>query len=109
MIETKWCPLSDCNDESFGRGVVFRFPARYPFEDIVDFMLVEDLAGDAGYSMICATGHHAGHTELRLPGEARHPRGGVSAGWLKTNWEAWIYPDCGIADVLFMPRYPPGY
>ncbi|MBF8164060.1 Imm45 family immunity protein [Ectopseudomonas hydrolytica] len=78
-----WRPFANCKEKSFGRGVVFRFPAKAPFEKIVDFMIIEEHDSPTFYKLICSSGHHAGQTELVFPAEAKHETGAVSVAWLK--------------------------
>ena len=103
-----WNRLEDCSDVNFWRGVVFRFPANKPFEQVVDFMMIEDLDSDSGYKLICSSGYHAGQTELVLPKESSHKEGGISVSWLKENWKKWVYPECELAQVKYLTNYPPG-
>ena len=72
---------------------MFRFPASYPFEDVVDFMIIEDHHSASGYKLICSTGYHAGQTELMLPAEAQSEGGAISVSWVQQNWKKWIYPE----------------
>ncbi len=104
-----WRPLANCKKKSFGRGVVFRFPAKAPFEKIVDFMIIEEHDSPTFYKLICSSGHHAGQTELVFPAEAKHETGAVSVAWLKKNWQAWIYPECEVEAVSYLDCYPPGH
>lgn len=101
----QWAPLTQCGEERFFRGVVFRFPAKHPFESIVDFMLIEDHDAPALFKLICSTGYHAGQTELALPLEAKHPAGGISVSWLRDNWKKWVYPECEAHEVNFIKNY----
>lgn len=104
-----WCPLFTCKSVSFGRGVVFRFPAKSPFEDIVDFMIIEDRESPNSYKLICSSGYHAGQTELVFPAESKYETGGVSVTWLKENWSIWVYPECKAENVKYLDCYPPGH
>lgn len=104
-----WHPLATCQKNSFGRGVVFRFPASAPFEKIVDFMIIEEHESPIFYKLICSSGHHAGQTELVFPAEAKHQAGGVSVDWLKKNWSVWVYSKCEVSDVYYVDFYPPDH
>ncbi|TBU77363.1 Imm45 family immunity protein [Pseudomonas daroniae] len=101
-----WRSLIKTNEESFGRGTVFRFPAKHPFESVVDFMIIEDHNPPSFCKLICASGYHAGQTELVLPAEARHLSGGVSTVWLQNNWSKWVYPDCALESIHYIDCYP---
>ena len=98
--------MIDCEAERFVRSIVFRFPAKHPFEEIVDFMIIEESRGPARLKLICATGHHAGQTELIFPEESMHSEGGICVNWLKTNWEKWVYQECKLEDVKYISEYP---
>ena len=102
-----WQLLASTDDERFYRGAVFRFPAKYPFEDTVDFMIIEDTHSSIGLKLICSTGYHAGQTELVLPAESKHKDGGLSVQWLIENWEKWVYPKCSMKEVRFVENYWP--
>ncbi len=102
-----WETLIDTKEEQFFRGIVFRFPAQYPFESVVDFMITRDPDSPAEYSLICSTGHHAGDLELQLPEESMHGDGGLSVQWFKDNWQKWVYKDCKVEDVTFINQYRP--
>ncbi|WP_376784898.1 Imm45 family immunity protein [Stutzerimonas nitrititolerans] len=101
-----WRPLISCESGSFWRGVVFRFPAKHPFEDIVDFMIIEERESPTAFKLICSFGYHSGQTELVFPAEAKHECGGVSVAWLVENWTKWIYPGCGVESVKYVDCYP---
>ncbi|MBL4623527.1 MAG: hypothetical protein JKY42_00025 [Flavobacteriales bacterium] len=101
--------LLEWEAEKFYRGVVFRFKAKYPFEEVVDFMAIEDIDAPLRLKSVCSTGFHAGQTELAFPEEAKHSDGGVSVLWLKENWEKWVYPECGIEEVKFIENYPSSF
>lgn len=98
--------LIDCKAETLFRGTVFRCIGKYPFENIVDFMLVEypdDMS--SGYAIYCISGYHAGCVEVVLPLKAvsQYNRG-ISVKWLMENWNEWVYPDCPIINVeIFEP------
>jgi hypothetical protein len=91
---------------AFGRSVVLRFPAQYPFEDVVDFMIIEEPNSPLGLKLICCTGYHAGQTELVLPIEAKHGNGGLSVNWIKENWQKWVYCQCSLNEVSYIKHYP---
>lgn len=104
-----WRSLANCKKKSFGRGVVFRFPAKAPFEQIVDFMIIEEHDSPTFYKLICSSGYHAGETELVFTAEAKYEAGTVSVAWLKKNWQTWIYPECEVETVSYVDCYPPGH
>ena len=104
-----WRSLTTCGKDLFGRGVVFRFPAKQPFEKVVDFMIIEEHDSPTFYKIICSSGYHAGQTELVFPAEAKHESGGISVDWLKKNWSLWVYPECELANVNYVDCYPSGH
>lgn len=102
-----WQALSTWEAEKCFRGTVFRFPAKYPFEDMVDFMVIEDATAPIRLKLICSTGYHAGQTELVFPEESAYGQNciAISVSWIKKNWNEWIYPECDINDVTFIEQY----
>lgn len=49
------------------RGTTFRCPGEYPFEKIVDFMILDNITG---FSIYSTTGRHAGQLLCFFPKEA---------------------------------------
>ncbi|GBR04064.1 hypothetical protein HW511_08080 [Asaia siamensis] len=86
-------------------GCVFRLPARYPYESIVDFMLCRVPSSDSYFGLIVTTGYKAGIIFQLLPAECLHDSAAVSLSWIKDNWNKWIYEDCSIDEVLFSEGY----
>ena len=105
-IDMEWKSLIESRDPCIYRGGVFRFSAKHPFEEIVDFMIIDDSEAPIGLKLICVTGHHAGKTELEFPEESKHHNGGISISWLANNWEKWIYPNCSVQMVKYIENYP---
>ncbi len=52
--------LIDLDQASLFRGNVLRLPAKYPFEERVDFMLFETRSGERGYGLMVTSGYKAG-------------------------------------------------
>ncbi len=99
----KWIKLISLNRGYLYRGTVFRFPAQYPFEPIVDWLLVTE-GGE--YKFFCASGYKAGYIETCLPGEAHSDQvSGISSKWLIQNWATWVYPECKVEDVYILENY----
>lgn len=89
--------------ESIGNGIVFRLPAKWPYEDFVDFMVV-DYGGD--FSLIVSTGLKAGLVLINLPKECSSDKyRGIDKNWLISNWSKWVYPECYVNDVYVIERY----
>ena len=99
-----WKPLIEIDEVYIGRGYVFRFPAKHPFEAIVDFMIIEDLDAPIQLKVICSSGYHSGQTEFNFPLEAGK-KYALSTDWLKTNWNKWVYQECDVESVLYIKNY----
>jgi hypothetical protein len=98
--------LIDIEESQIWRGAIFRVRGSYPYEETVDFMVVETTDEERPLGIMVATGYSAGHTFVHLPPEALVLRtASISVAWLKVNWSKWVYPDCPVEDVLFMERY----
>ena len=106
-----WLRLVDADAaSSLWRGTVFRFPASYPFEPVVDFMLVRHrMSPDKGLTVICVSGYNAGEIEVALPLDsvADGNPNAVSVGWMQDNWQKWLYPGCEVQNVFFRHRLDP--
>ena len=97
-----WKKLINMNDEySIDRGSVFRFPADYPFESYVDFMSINLLDWSNTIALVVASGYKKGLVTQRLPVDAicQRYRDCLNAGWMKVNWNEWVYEDCRVSDV----------
>ncbi len=107
-LDLTWKKLIEVTDEVVWRGTIFRFPGKYPYEDIVDFMLIEDLYSDSGFSFITTTGFKAGIYARGMPKEALaiNGAGGIERTWLIKNWVEWVYSETPISDVLVCINYP---
>ncbi|GIZ52336.1 Imm45 family immunity protein [Noviherbaspirillum aridicola] len=101
-----WQKLVSLKARSIIRGAVFRFPAKWPYEGMVD-LLVLRLPGDTTlHSLIVTSGHKAGHLLVRLPIEAELPGvNALSRQWIVDNWAKWIYPECDVREVLYAKHY----
>ncbi len=105
-----WVRLLDVPDGlAIGRGALLRCGvAEYPYESVVDFMVVERAEGASGVKLMVATGHKAGATRQVLP-EAACWQGhqyAIDSGWLKANWAEWVYPECPVEQVWFLAQVP---
>lgn len=81
--------LIDYKNKSIKRGTVFRLPAVWPYEEWVDFMVI-DLFETHG--LIVSSGHKAGLILISLPIESASIEGrALSTEWLITNWAKSIY------------------
>jgi hypothetical protein len=95
--------LIDYKKKSIKRGTVFRLPAVWPYEEWVDFMVI-DLFETHG--LVVSSGHKAGLILISLPIESASTEGrALSTEWIITNWAKWIYPDCHVENVHILDEY----
>ncbi|MFJ4347727.1 Imm45 family immunity protein [Pseudomonas sp. NPDC089401] len=88
-------------------GAILRFPAKWPYEDVVDLMLTSMPDHESEFGLVVTTGQKAGLVLVKLPSESESQFGrGVRLEWLISNWEKWIYPECDVSEVLFLEHYP---
>lgn len=85
-------------DGALPAGTILRFPGGHPYEEMVDFMVVEIPGGEIGLAV--ASGFHAGRIPQVLPEAARGTHGmSPDAEWLAANWQDWVWPGCAAGDV----------
>ena len=104
-----WTPMMDAAPSSvLWRGTVFRCKGKWPYESMVDFMLIDSYEARSGFILMVATGRKSGITLQALPEACRATgnRRAVLMGWLQQEWTTWIYPDCAPLDVYFAESYP---
>ena len=92
--------LDSIGDRSLPPGTVLRFPAAWPYEDRVDFMVV-NFPERCG--LVVTTGYKSGLIAIILPAEAMPDRQiAISAAWLARNWTTWVWPagDAALVQVL---------
>ena len=95
--------LIDYKNKSIKRGTVFRLPAVWPYEEWVDFMVI-DLFETHG--LVVSSGHKAGLILISLPIESASTEGrALSTEWIITNWAKWIYPECHVENVHILDEY----
>ncbi|WP_347114309.1 Imm45 family immunity protein [Leclercia sp. S52] len=95
--------LIDYKNKSIKRGTVFRLPAVWPYEEWVDFMVI-DLFETHG--LVVSSGHKAGLILISLPIESASTEGrALSTEWIITNWAKWIYPECNVENVHILDEY----
>jgi hypothetical protein len=97
--------LIDYQNEAIQRGMLIRCNARYPYEDVVDFLICESIHEHC-YQLIVATGYKAGLSFCFLPKEAETGCG-ISARWLIDNWPKWGYADCPVEQVWLIENTVP--
>ena len=78
--------LTDYSEEIIERGTHIRCKAKYPYEDVVDFMLCESPHTES-YLLMVVSGYKAGLTFCILPKESipEGTRMGCSTKWLVEN------------------------
>ncbi|WP_212796168.1 Imm45 family immunity protein [Pseudomonas sp. St316] len=97
--------LVDSSVAAISRGKIFRLPARWPYEEIVDFMVVDIPDEQYGHSIAVASGNKSGLLVVRLPVESCLPGAhGISRDWMVKNWAKWVYPDCPVENVYLFER-----
>ncbi|MGY3060280.1 hypothetical protein ACVWZD_004525 [Streptomyces sp. TE3672] len=97
-----WILLSE-HPEEISRGAVLQLPARWPYEETVEFMLAELPPGSDGrMGLIVTTGYKAGLWVMSLPDEAfvAERPWALSAAWLRDNWTARIYSGTDPEKIL---------
>ncbi|WP_241609694.1 Imm45 family immunity protein [Rosenbergiella australiborealis] len=95
--------LIDYKNKFIKRGIVFRLPAVWPYEEWVDFMVI-DLFETHG--LVVSSGHKAGLILISLPIESMATEGrALSTEWVINNWAKWIYPECNVENVNILDEY----
>ena len=93
--------------ENLVRGSILRCKGKYPYEDFVDFMIIEQ---QGEYALLVISGYKAGLTFVVLPQEsvpANNEGYAIDIEWLKSNWSKWGYIDCPVTDVHIIFREAP--
>jgi Immunity protein 45 len=103
-----WVKLIELEDEAIWRGAVFRSPSVWPYEDTVDFMVIEDAHSPTHLSLIVSSGYKAGCRKIDFPMESApwKERRAISKAWVVESWQEQIYQDSDVAQVLFLSNYP---
>jgi len=97
--------LVESTEDSVWRGNILSLPAKYPYEDFVDFMVFETKDRDRPYGLIVTSGYKAGLVLVHLPAESSALGRGVDRIWLVSNWNTWIYPDSDVSSVYLIDGY----
>ncbi len=102
----KWNKLIESSQNTLERGALFRTPAKWPYEQKVDFMLMESPNSESGFGLWVTSGYKAGLILVQLPKEALYKKErAISCQWMKENWQKWIYPDSTPEQVIFTDHY----
>ncbi|MBV8622571.1 MAG: hypothetical protein JO174_03700 [Herbaspirillum sp.] len=104
----KWENLIKKETDEVAAGSVFRVKAEWPYEEIVDFMLVYLPSENSTHTLVVCTGMKAGRVLVRLPLEADCGGRAISKDWLVRKWGEWIYPECLVEDVQVARHYEIG-
>lgn len=95
--------LIDYINKPIKRGTIFRLPAVWPYEEWVDFMVI-DLFETHG--LVVSSGHKAGLILISIPIESASTESrALSTEWVITNWAKWIYPECHVENVHILDEY----
>ncbi len=103
-----WSKLTDFKEGYITRGALLRMPGGYPYEPVVDFMVIE---WEKGLALLVASGYKAGIIRQVLPKDALVSTvNAISTTWLIENWsqwvdqgsvhEVWICREVGVAESL---------
>ena len=97
-----WQKLVDVPDLVVQRGYVLKFPASYPFEDLVA-MKVSGYPDNgkrlAAVSLITITDYNSGVNAYVLFPREVHAPGALTGDWLIKNWSKWVCHDGNVNDV----------
>lgn len=95
--------LIDYKEIFISRGMIFRLPACWPYEEVVDFMVVEFAET---HGLVVSSGYKAGLILIKLPQESHlKEMRALSTEWIIDNWTKWIYPECDVNDVYLLDGY----
>lgn len=90
--------LIDYQEEFIWYGTIFSCKGKYPYEDIVSFLLC-DLIED--FALIVYSGYKAGSLFCIFPQEAFSQKArAIDTEWLKQNWNKWGYFECNLEEVV---------
>lgn len=98
------------------RGLIIRCKGKYPYEEVVDFLIADSYDDHCGYSLWVISGYKAGLKLVTLPKDSipvLNEGYAIDKKWLIKNWDKWGYVDCSIEDVwiveMDLPSYPNQY
>ena len=98
-----WIKLINCDKDSFPHGTVFRLTVKYPYENVIDFMVFEPSQESKGQGLMVSSGYKAGLILILLPKESG--KLAIEKEWLINNWSHWVYPECDVSDVFVSDGY----
>lgn len=82
-------------------GQRFRCKGKYPYEDVVDFMVIKSLKDASSRQLLVVSGFMAGRVHCDIPNEAVNDWGAIDRTWMIEHWPT-IYSDCPVEDVWVM-------
>lgn len=95
-------------DEDLERGLILRCKGQPPYEEYVDFMIIEQKEEQRVYGLMIISGYKAGLMYVTFPKEATSLKGfDLSYEWVKSNWPNWGYIDCTLDNVYVIERLTP--
>ncbi|WP_445656978.1 Imm45 family immunity protein [Achromobacter sp. NCFB-sbj8-Ac1-l] len=105
----KFVKLMDAPGDGLWHGNILRLKAKWPYENVVDFMVFDTLDAERPSGLIVTSGHKAGLILVHFPVICCNDNGrGVRKKWLIDNWDLWVYPDCSVDKVMFSTGYVVG-
>ncbi len=88
LTTTGWSKLVDFKEDYIVRGALLRMPGGYPYESVVDFMVIEL---EQRLALLVASGYKAGLIRQVLPKDALVSTvNAISPTWLIENWSKWV-------------------
>jgi Immunity protein 45 len=88
----KWIRLTELSDMPLSHGALFRSPAKWPYEEAIEFMLCDSHDSESSHFFVVSSGYKAGLILCYLPRESVTITGtAVSSAWLSKNWRKAIY------------------
>lgn len=100
-----WEKLVNSKIETACRGFFFQTKGKYPHENLIELMIIEDTESPSGLSLVVTSGYKAGTVFQSFPIEALSENTdypSISIFWLKNNWSKWVY-QTSIKDVFISP------
>lgn len=67
-------------------GQRFRCKGKYPYEDVVDFMVVKSLKDASSRQLLVTSGFMAGIVHCDIPKEAVNDWGAIDRAWMIEHW-----------------------
>lgn len=99
-----WSKLVDQQQDEVWRGALVRMPGEYPYEKVVDFLVIEF---EGGLALLVASGYKAGIIRQVFPAAAfvSSNARALSRTWLVENASHWL-PVGSVGDVWIRHQNP---